>query len=230
MKHLVSILLLLLLIYGCKEVQKDGTQVELIPEHDKNKVLNTAETIAYKNGFEAWKEVNQIDFKFNVAREGKTLGGRMWSWKPKTNEVTYFSEKDTVVFNRSKLDSITTPFDANFINDKYWLLAPFNLVWDEGTSFIEKQSQIAPISKDTLNMLTITYGKEGGYTPGDAYDLYYGDDFMIKEWVFRESNAKEATMQTTWEDYQNFNGILISKSHKDPASKLELFFTDLKVQ
>ncbi|MGK0386344.1 MAG: hypothetical protein ACI849_000954, partial [Patiriisocius sp.] len=138
--------------------------------------------------------------------------------------------KDTITFNRNTLDSVTKQYDANFINDKYWLLAPFNLIWDEGTSFSEKKQQVAPISKDTLNMLTITYGKEGGYTPGDAYDLYYGADFLIREWVFRKGNAPEASMQTTWEDYQKFKGILISTSRKDPASKLELSFTNIQIQ
>lgn len=230
MKHLTYLFLFLVLFVGCKDVPKEQSDREFILDHDKNKVLTTAETIAYKNGFEAWKEVKQIDFKFNVAREGKTLGGRKWSWKPKRNEVSLLTETDTITFNRATLDSITTPYDANFINDKYWLLAPFNLIWDEGTKFSEKENQIAPISKDTLNMLTITYSKKGGYTPGDAYDFYYGKDFMIKEWVFRKSNSKEMSMQTTWEDYQTFKGIVISKSHKDPASNLELFFTDINVQ
>jgi hypothetical protein len=136
--------------------------------------------------------------------------------------------KDTVRFNRNALDSISKQYDAAFINDKFWLLAPYNLVWDEGTKISEKENQIAPMSKDTLNMLTLTYGDEGGYTPGDAYDFYYGKDFMLKEWVFRKGNAPEASMTTTWEDYEDFNGIKIAKMHKGQGG-LELFFTNISV-
>lgn len=98
------------------------------------------------------------------------------------------STTDTVVYNRTSMDSLTKKTDASFINDKYWLLAPFNLVWDEGVSFSEKENVVAPVSKDTLNQLTILYGGEGGYTPGDAYDFYFGKDYIIKEWIFREAN------------------------------------------
>ena len=33
------------------------------------------------------------------------------------------------------------------------------------------------------------YLSEGGYTPGDAYDIYFNEDYMIKEWTFRKGNS-----------------------------------------
>ena len=48
-----------------------------------------------------------------------------------------------------------------------------------------------------MQKLTIVYGDEGGYTPGDAYDFYFGDDHIIKEWVFRKGNATEPSTMTT---------------------------------
>jgi hypothetical protein len=227
MKNIFSLILVLTIFSACKE-HVNPTENEAISETEKNKTRTTAETIAIKNGFDTWKDVEQINFTFNVARNGQSSGGRAWTWKPKTNDIIMTTAKDTVSFNRNSLDSISKQYDAAFINDKFWLLAPYNLVWDQGTKILEKPSQIAPISKDTLHMLTMTYSNEGGYTPGDAYDFYYGKDFIVKEWGYRKGNAPEASMTTTWEDYENFNGIKIAKMHKDGAG-LELFFTDVNV-
>lgn len=227
MKNIFTLLLLLTIFNACKENTKTS-ETEEITEPDKNRVLSTAESIAIKNGFDNWNDVEQINFTFNVAQNGKSAGGRTWTWKPKTNDITMITEKDTVSFNRNSLDSISKQYDAAFINDKYWLLAPFNLMWDDGTKISEKENQIAPQSKDTLNMLTITYGDEGGYTPGDAYDFYYGNNFIVKEWVFRKGNSPDPSMITSWEDYENFNGINIAKMHKGDDG-FELFFTNVKV-
>jgi len=120
--------------------------------------------------------------------------------------------------------------DANFINDQYWLLAPFNLAWDDSVKFSEKKNVVSPISKDTLNLLTATYGGEGGYTPGDAYDFYYGDDFMVKEWTYRKGNDSVPSMTTTWEDYKTYNGLNLATMHKDETGNFKLYFTNISVK
>lgn len=210
-------------LFSCKEHTQENKN------NESQKILSTAQTIAYKAGLEKWNHVNRIAFTFNVDR-GDNHFERSWTWQPKTDDVQMVTGKDTIAFNRKSIDSIYKPYDASFVNDKYWLLAPYNLVWDKGTTFSETENVIAPISKDTLQMLTITYGDEGGYTPGDAYDLYYSDDFVIKEWVFRRANQKEASMVTTWEDYKDFNGLKIATVHQDSTQNFKLHFTDIKVE
>ncbi len=232
MKNIAFFFILFLSLTSCIEGGKSNetnNNRETIPEHDANRVIGTAETIALKNGFLNWKNVNEIQFTFNVDR-GESHFERSWVWKPKTEDITMLSATDTVAYNRTSIDSVSLKTDASFINDKYWLLAPFNLVWDEGFTFSEKENVPAPISKDTLNQLTILYGDEGGYTPGDAYDFYYGKDYIIKEWVFRESNDSVPSMITTWEDYETFNDIKISKMRKDSTGNLKLYFTNIKVE
>ncbi len=227
------VLSLILVLFACKEssshtAEDDSTTIETVQEN--NKKLTTAETIAYKSGLEQWKEVNEISFTFNVD-QGEKHFERSFTWYPKTQKVIYMNSQDTIAYQRgSELDSLQTNADQAFINDKYWLLTPFQLVWDEGTSFSEKENQVAPISKDTLSMLTITYGTEGGYTPGDAYDLYYGNDFLIREWVFREGNSDTPSMVNTFEDYEDFNGLKIAKTHKDSTGIFNLHFTNISVK
>lgn len=192
------------------------------------KEYSIAEEIANANGFQHWKNVSELQFTFNVDRD-TTHFERSWTWKPKTGDVILISGKDTISYNRKSVDSMSINADKGFINDKYWLLAPFQLIWDSSATVSEPNQSEAPISKTQMNKITLTYPSQGGYTPGDAYDFYYGDDFIVKEWVFRQGNAKEPSMITTWEDYEDFNGIKIAKSHKRTDSNWKLSFSNLKI-
>ena len=170
--------------------------------------------VANANGFNNWKNVKEIKFTFNVDRD-TTHFERDWTWKPKTNDITASSAKDTISYNWSDMDSVAYKTNGGFINDKFWLLAPYQLVWDADniTHSHEKEAE-APMSKKSMQKLTIVYGNEGGYTPGDAYDFYFGDDLIIREWVFRKSNQAETSMITSFEDYKMINGLNISTMHK----------------
>jgi len=212
-----------------KKTTEDTSESEITSQQDKNEELTTAEKIAQKNGLDNWKDVSELNFTFNVDREDNHYE-RSWTWNPKSNEVNMVTPNGIVAFNRDSLNDRTRGADASFINDKYWLLAPYNLVWDEGTTTSEEKNVTAPISKETLNKLTLTYGSEGGYTPGDAYDFYYGDDFMIKEWVYRKGNDSVPSMATTWEDYKDFNGLQIATMHQDSTKNFKLYFTDISVK
>lgn len=188
------------------------------------------EKVANANGFANWVNVAELKFTFNVDRD-TTHFERTWIWKPKTNEITAISAEGTTKYNWAKMDSVANTINAGFINDKYWLLAPYQLVWDGKNIQHELSSAIkAPISKKPMQKLTIVYGSEGGYTPGDAYDLYFGDDMIVKEWVFRKGNAAEPSMTTTWEDYEDIGGLKIAKMHKMGEGNFKLFFTDVSVK
>lgn len=227
MKKLCYIFFIAITLISCNNKNSEKTEIEPSVSEEN---LTTAQKIADANGYENWKDVSEIAFTFNVDR-GENHFDRSWIWKPKTGDISAISSEDiSVNYNRSTMDSLTKQTDAGFINDKYWLLAPFQLVWDEGTTFSEKENVEAPISKETLNQLTIVYKNEAGYTPGDAYDFFYDQNFKIKEWIYREKNAIEPSMITTWEDYENFNGLEIAKTHKDSTGNLKLYFTNISVK
>ncbi|WP_456437999.1 hypothetical protein [Psychroserpens sp.] len=227
MTRLLTILYLLTILVACKtETKEQIPEVETISEV-KNE-LSVAEKIALAHGFDNWKSVNEIQFTFNVDRDD-THFERSWNWNPKTNDVRLTTEKDTINFNRKSIDSISMKTDRAFINDKFWMFVPFQLVWDEGTTISESSKEVAPISKTELNKITLTYGNEGGYTPGDAYDIYYDKDYIIREWVYRKGNSEEPSMTTTFENYEDFNGIKTAKVHKMAEGNFNLFFSNIKV-
>ncbi len=190
--------------------------------------LLTAEQIANAHGFEQWKNVSEIAYTFNVDKNNKHFE-RHWVWKPKTNDVTFMSETDTISYNRSKLDSVSMIIDRNFINDKFWLLIPFQLVWDTGTTILKPIKTKTEISHEVLNKITLIYSKNGGYTPGDAYDIFYDDNFLIKEWIYRKGNRPKPSMTTTFENYQDFNGITLALEHKKRRGNWNLYFTNVSI-
>jgi hypothetical protein len=228
MKKLLSILIIAITLISCNNNSKDSQKIETDLSISEEK-LNVAGKIANANGFDHWENVSEIAFTFNANR-GENHSERSWIWKPKKGEITMITDKETVTYKRSEMDSLLMKTDAAFINDKFWLLAPYQLVWDQGTIFTENEKVIAPISKDTLNQLTVIYSNDGGYTPGDAYDFFYDENFKIKEWNYRKANTPKPSMTTTWEDYENYNGIEIAKTHRDSTGNFKLYFTNISVK
>jgi hypothetical protein len=224
MKKSIGIILLVSLFLMSYKADKKENE-NILPEQK----LNVLEKIAHANGFENWKNVKEIQFTFNVDRAGNHTE-RSWIWNTKTNDVTSKTDKETVTYNRNSLNDETSKTNAKFINDKFWLLVPFQLNWDaENFTYKHTKTAEAPISKKTMQKLTIVYGNEGGYTPGDAYDLYFEDDYILKEWIFRKGNQKEPSMTTTWEDYTEINGLKIAQTHINNEG-FKLYFTNIKVK
>ncbi|WP_299099213.1 hypothetical protein [uncultured Winogradskyella sp.] len=223
MKALYISLIGLFLVVSCKS---DKTET---PVSENVKELTITEKIANAHGFENWKNVSEVKFTFQVDRDTIKGKGRSWTWFPKNDKVKMTTSETNIKYRRSQMDSTHVNTDQKFINDKYWLLVPFQLVWDSSAKVSEPTFTVAPISKKQLNMLTITYPNEGGYTPGDAYDIYYDNDFMIREWVFRKGNSKKPSLTTTFENYKVYNGIKIATDHKMADGNWNLNFTDVSI-
>lgn len=220
-KYTLLFALTAVLFISCKSDKKTEAQSEVAE-------LSILEKVAKAHGIEKWNNLKELEFTFNVDRD-TTHYDRSWKWNTKTNDVTAISATDTVTYNRKNVDSLSMKTDGGFINDKYWLLAPYNLVWDKDNFTFEHHTEaIAPISNTKMQKLTIVYGNEGGYTPGDAYDFYFGDDYVIKEWVFRKGNSPEPSTMTTWEDYMDADGLLISRMHQNKERNFKLYFTNIK--
>lgn len=222
MKSLYLGLMCLLLLSSCKSDQSKTTSKEVTKE------LTIAEKIANAHGFENWENVSEVKFTFQVDRDTMKGNGRSWTWQPKTDKLSMTTGEETVSYTRSDMDSTHVGADRAFINDKFWLLVPFQLVWDTSATISEPKKASAPISETELEMITLTYPNDGGYTPGDAYDIFYDDNYMIKEWIYRKGNSETPSMVTTFENYKDYNGIKIATDHKMADGNWNLNFTDVK--
>ncbi|MEN8788444.1 MAG: hypothetical protein ABF293_01520 [Flavobacteriaceae bacterium] len=222
MKNILLYIAVILFLFSCKPEKKK-------PAEKQEENLSVIDKIASAHGYDNWSKVRELRFTFNIDRDTSHFH-RSWRWKISDQQVIHISATDTITYYRTSIDSTLFDIDARFINDKYWLLAPFNLVWDQDNfTYSLESSVMAPVSKENMQKLTIVYGNEGGYTPGDAYDFYFGDDYLIREWVFRKSNQAEASLSTTWEEYKNVGGLELSTSHKVEDASWHLYFSGLEV-
>lgn len=222
--YLVTILAFLFFV-ACKTEPKKNKESAEPTEIEKS----VPERIAEAHGFDHWSDVKEITFTFNVDRDSMHFE-RSWDWETKSNTVTAISGPDTLTYNRNSMDSIALKTNSGFINDRYWLMAPFNLMWDSNNyTYEHTEEATAPISEEPMQKLTIVYANEGGYTPGDAYDFYFKDDYIIREWAYRKSNQQEPNLVSTWEDYIEMEGLQLAKQHNRPDGGTSLYFTGLTV-
>lgn len=212
----LSLLLCVLLLVSCQE-------------EETKKPLNTLEKVAYAHGFEHWDKVEEIKFTFNIDRDTEHFE-RSWEWRPKKNEVSLIKKGKRLDFNRDRiLSDQELAADKNFANDINWLLAPYSLVWDTHKTHEEPVIEVAPISKDTLQKLTVVYDSIAEYAAGDAYDFYIDQNNMVKEWVYREDNSTSHCMATTWENFKDLEGLKIATMHQNENGVFRLYFTGIKI-
>ena len=189
-----------------------------------------AQKVAKTHGIDAFDGLNQIAFTWGVTREGGNFE-RRWIWNTKENLVTRIVQGDTVTYNWKALDSVSNEINKGFINDKYWLLAPLQLEWDKESYTVSLEENVASLGKqEILDKLTITYGNEGGYTPGDAYDFYIDDTNTVREWVFRRGAVEEASIISICEDYLSLGGLLMAQRHQRAGQDGYLYLTDISIE
>lgn len=235
MKYIITTAALMLSLLSCKNENKpdsisvaDNDMAQTI--EDLSPAQQKGKEIAMASGADKWDTVSEVQFTFNVDR-GESHMERSWVWNPKTHDVKMTSAEDTISYNRNKdMDSIATNSDKAFINDAYWLMPQMHLLWDKDAIITVQDTATAPISNVKMKKITLTYPDEGGYTPGDAYDFFYGDDNMVKEWIYRRGNVSEFSMVTSWDDYKDYNGIKIATMHSSKDGKTKLYFTNIDVK
>jgi hypothetical protein len=195
--------------------------------------------IADAYGLASWSKVDQIRYTFNF-ESGPRKAARTWTWDTKADKVTYegpdASGKPTkVTYARASMPpDVVKDVDPNFINDQYWLLFPFHLVWDKDTTVEDKGMAADPTgkTKGKVRKVVVTYPKTGGYTPGDMYDLFVGADNRVAAWIFHEGGAEKPTLTATWADYKMGGPVLISMDHRGTlqGKAFRVFFSDVAVK
>jgi hypothetical protein len=202
-----------------------------------------AEQIAKTYGIDSWGQIDAIRYTFNLDLPAlKVKLSRSWVWEPKADRVSYDGKDKAgnpvkVTYVRSQISSqpdvVKNEIEPGFINDQYWLVFPFHVVWDTGAKVEDKGMQKLPMGKGSARQVVVTYPSNGGYTPGDTWTLFVGTDNRVKEFVFRHGgNVKPGVTITTWADYKKAGPLLISLDHRGTADgkPAHIFFTDVAVK
>jgi hypothetical protein len=194
-------------------------------------IKNLTKQIAEANGIDSFKNVQMLEFTFNVQKDTAEASSRHWQWFPKTNEVVFVTDSSSTKFKR--YDTSTSDLkklNAQFTNDEYWLLYPFHLSWDKGFELLDSSMKRAPISGKSLHKITAKYNNKDGFTPGDMYDIYIDENNRIQEWAFHKGGTAAPSLITTWDNYKNFNGLQIAQEHSSKDGKFRIWFSGITLK
>ncbi len=127
-----------------------------------------------------------------------------------------------VTFQRSQLgsqsDAVKNQIDPAFINDQYWLLLPFHVIWDGSATVTDTGMHKLPIGNGAAERIVMKYPSHGGYAPGDTWELYVGADKRVEQMVYRRGGTGEPHLViATWAGYKKAGPLLISTDHRGTA-------------
>lgn len=185
--------------------------------------------VAKAYGFENFDQVKSIAYTWNVQVDSNRVSSRDWKWDIKNRTVYYANADTSYIYSLDQPSDSLPKIDAAFINDKYWMMYPFQLAWDTGYEYETEENVKSPIAGTPSTKLTIVYNDADGYTPGDAYDLYLDEKNMILEWVFRRGNGVEGR-PFTWESVSEFGPIKMATTHANQAGERVIWFSDIEVK
>jgi hypothetical protein len=200
-----------------------------------------AEQIAKAYGLDSFGQVEAIRYTWNAEFPGGHKLSNKWEWSPKTNTISYEGKDKAghplkVTYQRSQIDSqsdvVKKEVDPAFANDQYWVLLPFHLLWDGATATDEGQQKL-PIGEGTAQRVVMKYPSEGGYQPGDTWDLYVGADKRIEAITYHRGAANPPHLVTgKYAAYKKAGPLLISTEHPGiiDGKPFRITITDVSVK
>jgi len=196
--------------------------------------------LAKTYGLDSFGQIEGLRYTFNAEFPGVKVS-QTWEWNPKTDTVTYEGkDKDgkpmKVTYRRSDLgsqsDAVKSQIDPSFINDQYWLIFPFHVVWDKAPVTDEGTHKL-PIGSGSANLVVVKYPSGVGYTPGDTWELYVGAGKRVEQFVYHRGGPKKPSVViATWAGYKKAGPLLIATDHRGTADgkPLRITFTDVSVK
>jgi len=199
------------------------------------------EQLAKTYGLDSYGQIEAIRYTWNAQFPGVNVS-RSWVWEPKTNKVSYEGkDKDgkpvEVTYMRSELssqpDAVKNEVDPGFINDNYWLLFPFHAYWDTSATVTDQGMHKLPVGNGSAALVAVKYPNEGGYTPGDTWELYVGKGNRVEQFVYHRGGPKKPSLViATWAGYKKAGPLLISTEHRGTADgkPVHIFLSDVSVK
>jgi len=186
-------------------------------------------SLANKYGLLHLPKIDYISFSFEQNQKPFSSGKkilRSWQWFP--NEDIVVDLLHGTSYSRKEMNVQNKKIDRLFINDHYWLFFAFHLLWDENKKiiFIDEKC-LSPLSQKNFNKLRVEYFPSG-YSPGDIYDVYYDDEFVIREWEYFKGGELNNGKKSIWENNKNILGSILS-TKRVGEDGLEIIFKNIEV-
>lgn len=195
-------------------------------------------------GFDSFDQIEKIRFTFNFEFPGGKLA-RSWEFEPKTDQISYEGkDKDgkpvKLTYNRARLggesEAVRNEIEPAFTNDEYWLFFPLHVAWDGSAKVSDEGAQKLPLGEGSAERIVVKYPSEGGYAPGDTWELYVGDDHHVKEMVYHGGapgvQKRPGLLVATWAGHKKAGPLLFSTDHHGTADgkPFRLFLSDVSVK
>jgi len=90
--------------------------------------------------------------------------------------------------------------------------------------------QKLPLGKGSARKVVVKYPSDGGYTPGDTWNLYVGTDGRIRELHFQHGGpAKPSVFMASYTDYRQAGPVVVALDHRGTADgqPARVFFTNV---
>lgn len=183
-------------------------------------------------GWDQLDAVGRLQFTFIVDKAGAEVARRTWDWTPRTGAVVRTVGTEKLPFTLgSPTSDAEREADAQLINDLFWLAPPLQLRWTEAPGLIvtARGSAALPVGEGEARQVELRYaGSAGGYTPGDAYDVYLDPAGHIVAWSYRKGGG-EVTLSTSFERWVDAGPLHIATDHRAPDGSLRVQTTDVSV-
>jgi hypothetical protein len=206
------------------------------------------ELIAALGGEAAWEKAREFRFDFIVEREGRRAAEFRHLWDRYTGDyrlhgsdksgapyVVYFNvnTREGVAFSNGrpvdgeeKKKLLETAY-GRFINDSYWLLAPWK-VMDPGVLRAYEAEKTTP-DGELCDVIRLSF-ESVGLTPKDVYWLWVTrDGRRMVQWEYLLGGAKEEPTVAFWRDWRKFSGISLALDRRFPVRPARIFFENVAV-
>lgn len=206
------------------------------------------ELIAAMGGMPAWEKARQFRFDFVVVKEGKPVARFSHLWDRFTGDYRLAgTDKSgapyTVLFNvntkagtayvngrRAEADKQAQLLEnayGRFINDTYWLLAPWK-IFDPGVHLAYDGEKPCP-GGGTCDVLKLSFD-EVGLTPKDVYWMWVArDGHRMVQWQYVLGGAADPPTTAAWKDWKTMGGIALSMDKPMSGEPFEIRFENVAV-
>jgi hypothetical protein len=206
------------------------------------------ELIASLGGEKAWDKARQLRFDFVVEREGKAIARFSHVWDRYTGDyrvsgtdktgapfTVFFNvnTKEGQAFVNGKAtegearDAMLKNAYGRFINDTYWLLAPWK-IFDPGVHLAYDSEKPCP-EGGTCDLLKLSFDNVG-LTPKDVYWLWINrDGHRMVAWQYVLNGATEEPTTAQWKDWRSFSGISLAVEKPIAGKQAVIRFENISV-
>lgn len=189
-----------------------------------------ADRVAAAAGADAFGRLASLAFTFQVVAKKAAPRSHAWDLVAGRVRVTVLDETHEVPAAGlvDAADAARKRAHGAFINDSYWLLFCLHLRWDEAA--ITDLGRVPVPQLPDLGerpALAVQYPAQGGYTPGDRYVLYLGEDALPLAWAFHQAGSEAPTLVVRWHDWQDLHGLKVPTRFTTPDGKDFIRFRDV---